>query len=250
MNTSTSTTDPVGTPAAIAATPTPKKLTRDTGGKSATDFSSANSLVHMKGGFITPTLNRHKDKDTGKDIEESSTIEILDDGTEDGTDDSEDDDSIMIVEGDDAVERETATETIAEKDKYEHNSREDDTSMEDSSYAEEFKNNDNPEKTTEKETAICASGELCEDKTGEFCYTNRMRRCTICGGNMHEACASSSRDGFEYVCKKNKCIKEKKENDKEEKQQQELEENEELENQEKEIKEKEKEKEKENEKEK
>ena len=95
MNTSTTTTDPVGTPAAIAATPTPKKLTRDTGGKSATDFSSANSLVRMKGGFITPT---------GKDIEESSTIEILDDGTEDGTDDSEDDDSIMIVEGDDVVE--------------------------------------------------------------------------------------------------------------------------------------------------
>ena len=137
MNTSTSTSDPVGTPAVIAATPTPTKMTRDTGGKAATNFSSANLLVRMKGGFITPTQNRHKDKDAGKDIEDSSTIDILDDGTENGTVDNEDDDSVVIVE------REDVMEEIAEMDECKPKSTEDDTSTEDSSYAEEIENNDN-----------------------------------------------------------------------------------------------------------
>ena len=82
MNTSTSTSDPVGTPAAIAATPTPKKTTRDTGGKTATDFSNENLLVRMNGGYITPTPKQDKEKEAGKDIEDSFAIEILDNETE------------------------------------------------------------------------------------------------------------------------------------------------------------------------
>lgn len=154
----------------------------------------------------------------------------MDNEAEIETVENDEEESVVIVEREDTMKERAGMDESTRK------STEEDTSMEDSTDAEE-KDNNKSDKATEKECTICASGELCVDKAGKC---NEMYRCCICGGNMHEACALSSRNGFEYVFKENKCIKDKKEQDKEGKEQQELEEKAEKENKEKENEEKEK----------
>lgn len=72
------------------------------------------------------------------------------------------------------------------------------------------------EDTLPQTNMIYASGDLCEDNTEKFRYSNEWRRCNECGLIIHKPCFSSDNNGMNFICKREKFIKEKLEHDNEE----------------------------------